>query len=570
MKLPYQVFHRLLSPSSKWKFGFLIFLSTIAALLETLSISLVLPYILALSDPEAIVENSVVQLLGRWLPLNQENVIYVLSAGLALVFLLKNLYLWGLDVAKRKFVMHESFSARKKVYRSYINRPYTYFLTLHSQDITNMICYYVTWAFSVLQNLFTFFSEILVLVLLMGLMIKVNAAVTLVVFAISGGFFLVTRKPLKSKLEALGRQICETHDKMTKSVCQSINGIREIKLLQLEDKTLEEFDAYKEGSADAEVQQTALLSVQNRMTEVLAMLVILICVLLCIHTESADSMFATLALVAMVMLRLRPGLNQIFHCLNYFSTCTPSLVRLNEIIDSLDTPQESAEEKPLSFQHTIQVQNLSYSYDGAHPVLKDVNMTIPKGSIIGLKGMSGGGKTTFANILLGLLQPDAGSVLVDGTDIHEHHAAWFPLVSYIPQDTFLMDSTIRDNVVFFREQDDSRVWDALEKALLFDFVKALPGGLDTMVGEKGVRLSGGQRQRLGIARAVYQDAQVFIFDEPTASLDETLEKDIMDVVFSLENRTVILIAHHLHTLNRCDRIYEVGDLRVQEEGHVPD
>ena len=197
-------------------------------------------------------------------------------------------------------------------------------------------------------------------------------------------------------------------------------------------------------------------------------------------------------------------------------------------------------------------------------------MTIPKGRIIGLKGMSGGGKTTFANILLGLLQPDAGSVRVDGTDIHEHRAAWFPLVSYIPQDIFLMDSTIRDNVVFFREQDDSRVWDALEKAQLYDFVKALPHGLDTVVGEKGVRLSGGQRQRLGIARAVYQDAQVFIFDEPTAALDETLEKDIMDVVFSLENRTIILIAHRLHTLNRCDRIYEVGDLRVQEAGHVLD
>lgn len=570
MKLLYQVFNRLLSPSSKWKFVFLIFLSVIAALLETLSVSLVLPYILALSDPEAIGENSLVQILSRWLPLNQENVIYVLSAGLALVFLVKNLYLWGLDVAKRKFVMHESFSTRKKVYWSYINKPYTYFLTHHSQDITNMICYYVTRAFGTLQNLFTFFSEILVLVLLMGLMIKVNAAITLVVFAISGGFFLITRKPLKSKLETLGRQICETHDKMTKSVSQSINGIREIKLLQLEDKTLEEFDAYKEGNANAEVQQTALLSVQNRMTEVLTILVILICVLLCIHTESTDSMFTTLALVAMVMLRLRPGLNQIFHCLNYFSTCMPSLIRLNKIIDSLDTPQESAEEKPLSFQHTIQVQNLSYSYDGAHPVLKDVNMTIPKGSIIGLKGMSGGGKTTFANILLGLLQPDAGSVLVDGTDIHEHHAAWFPLVSYIPQDIFLMDSTIRDNVVFFREQDDSGVWDALEKAQLCDFVKALPDGLDTVVGEKGVRLSGGQRQRLGIARAVYQDAQVFIFDEPTAALDETLEKDIMDVVFSLENRTIILIAHRLHTLNRCGRIYEVGDLRIQEEGHVPD
>ena len=570
MKLPYQVFNRLLSPSSKWKFVFLIFLSAIAALLETLSISLVLPYILALRDPEAILENTSVQILSRWFPLNQENVIYVLSAGLALVFLLKNLYLWGLDVAKRKFVVYESFSTRKKVYRTYINKPYTYFLTHHSQDITSTICYYVAQTFGALQNSITFFSEILVLVLLMGLMIKVNAAVTLVVFAISGGFFLITRKPLKSKLETLGKQICETHDKMTKSVCQSINGIREIQLLQLEDKTLEEFDVYKEGSVDAEVQQTALLSVQNRVMEVLAILVILICVLLCIHTESTDSMFATLALVAMIMLRLRRSLNQIFYCLNYFSACKLPLARLNEIIDSPDTSQKSAEEKPLSFQHTIQVQNLSYSYDGAYPVLKDVNMTIPKGSIIGLKGMSGGGKTTFANILLGLLQPDAGSVLVDGTDIHEHHAAWFPLVSYIPQDTFLMDSTIRDNVVFFREQDDSRVWDALEKARLCDFVKALPDGLDTVVGEKGVRLSGGQRQRLGIARAVYHDAQVFIFDEPTAALDEALEKDIMDVVFSLENRTIILIAHHLHTLNRCSRIYEVGDLRIQEESHVPD
>ena len=173
MKLPYQVFNKLLSPSSKWKFVFLIFLSAIAALLETLSVSMILPYVLALSDPEAILENSLVRILSRWLSMNQENVVYILSAGLALVFLLKNLYLWALDVAKRKFVMQESFSTRKRVYQIYLNKPYAYFLTHHSQDITNMICYYVTWVFGTLQNLLTFFSEILVLILLMGLMVFV-------------------------------------------------------------------------------------------------------------------------------------------------------------------------------------------------------------------------------------------------------------------------------------------------------------------------------------------------------------------------------------------------------------
>ncbi len=565
MRILYPIFHKLLSPAAKCKFVLLISLSVIAAILETLGVSLVLPYISSLNNAEAFLQSSSVQVLCRWIPLNSDNVVYVLSGFLLFAFLVKNLYLWGLDVLKRKYVVSESFLAMKKVYLSYITKPYAYFLEHHSQDITNMIHVYVGRAFGVLQNMIGFFSEIVVTCLLVGLMMWVNTVITIVVFVSLCGILFFMKKPIEHSLKSLGKVISETHDNLTKSVVQSITGIREIKLLQQEDRIMEEFDCYKEGNVDAEIKQTVLLSFQNRVTEVVAIALILLCVLLCVNTELKDSLFATLTLVVMILMRIRPGLSRIFHFANHLSLCMPSLNKLNGIIHCVDISVEAPMTKPLVFQHSIEVKGLNFSYDGKQQVLKNVNMSIPRGSVIGLKGMSGGGKTTFANVLLGLLRPDAGCVLVDGVDVHQNCAAWFPLVSYIPQDIFLLDSTIRENVAFYRDKDEGKVWEALEKAQLRSFVENLPEGLDTKIGEKGMRLSGGQRQRLGIARAVYQDAQVFIFDEPTAALDEALEKNIMDVVFSLEDRTIILIAHRLNTLSRCDRIYEVGENRIQED-----
>lgn len=196
-------------------------------------------------------------------------------------------------------------------------------------------------------------------------------------------------------------------------------------------------------------------------------------------------------------------------------------------------------------------------------------MVIPVGKSIGIVGASGSGKTTAIDILLGLLPPQAGNVLVDGVDIRKNYGCWLAHLGYILQMIFMLDDTIRANVAFGisdKEVDDAQVWKALEEAQLKEFVQSLPDGLDTTIGERGVRLSGGQRQRIGIARALYMDPDLLIFDEATSALDNETEAAIMDSINALHGRkTLVIIAHRLTTIEECDIVYRVEHGKIKKE-----
>jgi ABC-type multidrug transport system fused ATPase/permease subunit len=223
----------------------------------------------------------------------------------------------------------------------------------------------------------------------------------------------------------------------------------------------------------------------------------------------------------------------------------------------------------LELTSSINFENLTFSYpETDKKVLDSVNLTIKKNSSVAFIGSSGAGKTTAADVLLGLLEPQIGKVTVDGIDIQENMQAWHNCIGYIPQTIYLMDDSIKANITFgiSKEQiDDDRINQVLKEAQLDEFVKSLPEGLDTMVGDRGVRLSGGQRQRIGIARALYRNPQVLILDEATSALDNETEKEVMQAIDGLHGtRTLIVIAHRLSTIAKCDRIYEVGEGKITE------
>ena len=277
-----------------------------------------------------------------------------------------------------------------------------------------------------------------------------------------------------------------------------------------------------------------------------------------------------LSVFAMAAMRLLPSFNRI---MSNASSVMASLPGLDALCDDMRRasamrrtlpPQTDA---PIHLQQAIRVEGVTFAYPGTEtPVFSDVDLVIPKNRSVAFIGPSGAGKTTIADVILGLMQPRKGRVTVDGADIYRSIASWHRLVAYIPQNIYLIDDTIRANVTFGTaegEVDDDRVWQALQSAQLDDFVRSLDHGLDTIVGDQGVKLSGGQRQRIGIARALYNDPEVLVLDEATSALDNETEKAVMDAINSLQgSKTMVIIAHRLTTVRGCDIVYEVKGGRI--------
>ena len=222
----------------------------------------------------------------------------------------------------------------------------------------------------------------------------------------------------------------------------------------------------------------------------------------------------------------------------------------------------------MHLDQAVQVEHLTFCYPGStEPVLDDVSLSIPKNHAVAFIGPSGAGKTTLADIILGLMPPRQGTVRVDGIDIYHNLAGWHSIVAYIPQNIYLIDDTIRANILFGREEEpdtEARIWQALRSAQLDAFVRSQPEGLDTRVGDRGVKLSGGQRQRIGIARALYGNPRMLVLDEATSALDNETEAAVMDAISGLQGSvTLLIIAHRLSTIQNCDTVYEIKNGSVR-------
>jgi ABC-type multidrug transport system fused ATPase/permease subunit len=298
--------------------------------------------------------------------------------------------------------------------------------------------------------------------------------------------------------------------------------------------------------------------------------------------REVDTLLPQLSAFAVAAVRLMPSVNRMTTNINSMSYLEPSLDKMLEhlsVAERWANEPDGAEaglaggnesDEKLTLSEKVELSDITYCYpDAPSPVLSHADMEIPIGKSVGVVGASGAGKTTAIDILLGLLPPQAGQVLSDGMDIQKNYAGWLSHIGYIPQMIFMLDDTIRANVAFGipkDEIDEKKVWKAIEEAQLAEFVKSLPDGLDTTIGERGVRLSGGQRQRIGIARALYPDPELLIFDEATSALDNETEAAIMESINALHgHKTLVIIAHRLTTIEECDIVYRVDNGKIKKD-----
>ena len=277
-------------------------------------------------------------------------------------------------------------------------------------------------------------------------------------------------------------------------------------------------------------------------------------------------------------IKLMPSANKLSTYINNIAYYEPSLIAVEDIIirshqKDAQTDvlfQKDEEIKPMDFKKEVKLEHITYRYPNTEvDILKAAGVSIPIGKSIGFIGPSGAGKSTTVDVLLGLLQPQSGKVTVDGVDITTNLPGWYAKIGYVPQMIFMLDDTIRNNVAYGVDEseiDDEQVWYALKEAQMDEFVKGLPEGLDTTIGERGVRISGGQRQRLGIARALYTSPEIMIFDEATSALDNDTESAIMEAIERLHGKkTLVIIAHRLTTIEKCDAVYRVENQKFNWE-----
>ena len=328
----------------------------------------------------------------------------------------------------------------------------------------------------------------------------------------------------------------------------------------------------------AERQNSVLNNIPRLLIEMVTvcsmLLFIAIMVLLGRDIQHLISIIGAFAMAAM---KLLPSTNRIVAAFNSIAYMGPALDKTlenlkaaEEIVETVSKSSMPAGGKDFVIREGVALKGITFAYPNSDTqVLRHADMVIPVGKSVGIVGTSGAGKTTAVDVLLGLLKPQEGQILADGVDVMENYTQWLTKIGYIPQSIFMLDDSIRANVTFglhTDEQSDAQVWKALEEAQLADFVRSLPQGLDTTIGERGVRLSGGQRQRIGIARALYSDPELLVFDEATSALDNETEAAIMESIHSLHGKkTLIIIAHRLQTIKGCDIVYRVHEGAIERE-----
>lgn len=567
-------YENILKPTDKRKIFGIIVLMVISGFLEILSLSLIVPLIAAIVNMELLTKYEIVMKIFDFLGLtDRKSMLIGMAVGFAVLMVLKNLVIFLMERAKKYFIAHGKKRTANKLFGIYITRPYVYFLHCNSGEIITVINVLVEKVYALLQDLLTLTSKVIVVVALVAVMFITDWKVSIFLVVVFVLMTFILYRTMYRKEEMVGEAATRCTMKMMDTVNQTVSGIKDIKVLNREKYFSDKYRKYSNRNYKLEKQKFVYETAPKHISEVVVSICIAGYILLSIVLNmDMQEVLVGMAAVSIAVVRIVPSVNSINSCFNRIMYNKPMLMKIsNEVINNINSKEKiNFEEAPEPFplNDKIVFDHVSFMYpDGTENVISDICLTINKGDRVGIVGASGEGKTTFVNVLLGFLEPNEGKIIVDGGDIRQSVRGWMKNIGYIPQMIFLVDDTIRNNIVFGSPNaSDERIWEVLKIVKLDEYVKSLEHGLDTEVGENGVRLSGGQRQRIGIARALYHDPDILVFDEATAALDDMTEREIMNEIYGFNNdKTLIIISHRKPTLNGCDRIYRVVNGKVIED-----
>lgn len=565
----------ILDKKQKIKMVLLLILIIIGAFLELLGVSIIFPFINIISAPEAFMGNKYVKdLCDIFNFTTQKEIMISILLVVIIIYVIKNLFLSIMYKFEYSFIYNNQGKLSRELLNRYMNKPYVFYLQKNSSELLRTINNDVSGFFQYLLALLQMFTESLVCIALFVFLLGTDKTITIIVSVLLIVFLAVMYKVYKKKVTKYGNINRKNNALMIQWAQQAFGGIKETKILEKEEFFLGKFEKATKEWANAQGNYSFLSVFPRPTMEMICICSLMVALIYKILKDVDPSYFIpVLSAFAMAAFRLLPSFNRIAAYINSLFYYAPSVNALYTDMKYDEheehSEKDNSQEVILKFQKSLLVNNISYRYpQSSKDVLCKASLEIPKNKSVAFIGASGAGKTTLADIILGLLKPQCGSIEVDSKKIDTNWSSWKRMLGYIPQSIYLMDATIRDNIAFGIEPDkidDEKVWNAVRNAQLEDFILSLDNKLDTEIGESGVRLSGGQRQRIGLARALYHDPEILVLDEATSALDNETEAAVMDAIESLHgNKTLIVIAHRLSTISNCDIVYEVGNGKVKQ------
>lgn len=574
----------ILDSKQKSRMKLLVVMMVIAACLETMSVSLILPIATVLTNPSSIEGDGIVAVLYRVFACQSvQQFAIIMLVAILLAFIAKNVFLFIQTKMQLDFVYDNQFETSRKMMINFMKRPYEYYLNAETAVIQRNITSDVNNMYAMVLSILQLMSEFVVCFCLGTYLVIQDAVMFFVIGGLLVSVLLIIKVVLKPIMVRAGKENQDYYAGLFKWINQAVTGIKEIKIANKESYFISEYAKCGNGYVQAVKKYSLYNNVPKLLIETICIAGFVVYMLIAFAMgRDMESIIVSISAFAVAAIKLLPSANRINNQLTNIAYFEPFFYGASDNLqaDISDktivydagayTGEETIEKLPVHKE--ILLQDICYKYPNTDKYIFDhMDMQIPIGQSVGIVGTSGSGKTTVVDILLGLLDMEGGTITADGVDVNtpQNYPGWLSNVGYIPQTIFMLDSDIRHNVAFGVPDeliDDDKVWRALKEAQLDTFVKTLPKGLSTEIGERGIRLSGGQRQRIGIARALFNDPEVLVLDEATSALDNGTEAAIMESVNSLHGKkTLIIIAHRLQTIEKCDMVYRVENGKAQRE-----
>lgn len=556
----------------------LILLMIVGAALQTAGVGMLVSVVSVVIEPEALEKASLVRDIAQFLGFDDQRSFSILVMALLVgVFAVKNLFLFIQQKATFAFVYTNQFRTSERMMRNYLRRGYEFYLNADTAVVQRNITSDVNNMYALILALLQLFSDGAVSVFVAAYCLSKSGSLTLLL-----AFFMLLlmygiKKVLKPVMYKAGKDNQDFYSGLFKWISQTVQGIKEVKVACKEQYFVEEYKKCGRGYVNAVQKYSLYNNIPKLLIETVCVAVMMgYMIALTLMGRTADDMLEIMSTLAAAAFVLLPCVNRINNQITAIAYFEPFFMGVTDNLqdeingEKVDMSFAADDGEKLPLTDCIRLRGVTYAYPNTDKLIFDhADMDIPVGASVGIVGTSGAGKSTIVDILLGLLDRKEGKIFADETDVMTAPRKWLKNVGYIPQMIFMLDDTIRHNVAFGvpEEQiDEVRLWEVLREAKLDEFIQTLPEGLDTGIGERGIRLSGGQRQRIGIARALYHDPEVLVLDEATSALDNDTEKAIMDSINSLHGKkTLIIIAHRLQTIEKCDIVYRVEGGKIVME-----